>query len=180
MKTTFLILLPLFILGCGSDRYCCDCARETETPTPRVRLVQDSERSFHFQWREPLPAERVILVRVQEEYVTRLGFKNPALDEVRTFFIIFPEGRFKSRQVHVRHGSQISIEILPAKDRYAVPLPAAPVPHTFDRLPFNGVLVNDTILAEHPFKPYEHDKPFKLTFTSEFIERRKPTPGVGR
>ena len=75
---------------------------------------------------------------------------------------------------------KLALKSFPPKTDTPCLSPQLPVPHTFDRLPFNGVLVNDTILAEHPFKPYEHDKPFKLTFTSEFIERRKPTPGVGR
>ena len=106
-------------------------------------------------------ADRVILVRVQAEYVNLLGFKDPALEYVRSSFIIFREGQFKSLQIHVHRDSQISIEILPADARYSVPLPANPVSLADGGLPSHYARPDEAMLAGRPLKTLQTRKPVK-------------------
>ena len=66
MKAIFLIPLSLLVFSCGSERYGCDCVTDTDVSIPEVRLVKDSPTTFHFQWKEPLKEERIILVRIRK------------------------------------------------------------------------------------------------------------------
>ena len=43
---------------------------------PRVRLVRDNQKTFHFQWNEPLNEERIVLVRFSGVEVIHNDYSN--------------------------------------------------------------------------------------------------------
>ena len=174
MRTTFLITLPLLVLGCGSKRHCCDCVADKDSPTPEVRLVKDSPTTFHFQWKEPLKEERIILVRIRKVNARGAGggrLTDPYLMDEETHFYRFDAALHQPSQFRsplfsimaglagdhrsIPPGLTPYVEILPEHKRYDIKLPT---------YPYDG---GDEILVEHPFKPYELGKPSKLVFTSE-------------
>lgn len=148
--------ISLLAFACASERYCCDCAPDTDSPTPEVRLVQDTARSFHFQWGGPCYS-RSCSGRICQS----IRLQSPALEYVRSSFIIFREGQFKSLQIHVHRDSQISIEILPADARYSVPLPANPVSLADGGLPSHYARPDEAMLAGRPLKTLQTRKPVK-------------------
>ena len=58
-----LLTLVMFIgFSCSGGRDVCDCG-VPDNYSPTVRLVKDTDRSFHFQWDDTLLAERIVLAR---------------------------------------------------------------------------------------------------------------------
>lgn len=155
------MLLSLSVLACSSHRHCCNHARETHAPTPRVRLVRDTPDSYHFQWAEPLTEARIILVRVQWQ-----SDQYPDHDETRLIF--FEPGQFKSARYSLAYYQKsATVEILPARDRNSFSLPAmAAMSHSrSDYILPPHTSSDKEILAEHPFEPYEFDAPSKLVIS---------------
>ena len=173
VKTVFISVCLLFaFLGCER--------------TPRVRLVKDDDRTFHFQWAEPLIEERIILVR----YSGVFSDYNLEIPWEKELLVYFPAGSVVSAQLHrqsaMRHTSVVnienrlvkirdsnldSVEICPAHLRETV-LPADV--YEIGILPADGFeigereffrLRGERILREHPFfREYHVDQPSRLTF----------------
>lgn len=140
-----------------------------------VYLVKDSEDSYHLQWTEPLKEERVVLVHVIG--VDRWGFENREMGlNEQNALVVFPVGSFRSNQF--RGGSLgswgaslISVEILPAEERFNIDLPTDAHRAESDANYESGSGVD--ILVGHPFKPYDVGDPSKLIFEDlEAVKKR--------
>lgn len=183
MKALFLISLSLLALACGSERYCCDCVTESGLPTPEVRLVKDSPTTFHFQWKEPLTEERIILVRIRKVGAHGSGpggLTNPHLMDEDTHLLRFETTLYQPTQFRSRRFSILAVdypsipsglapfvEILPERERYDIQLPAISRSATGGSGDSMSGGFSYELFAEHPFKPYELGEPSKLVFTSE-------------
>ena len=185
MKAIFLIPLSLLVFSCGSARYGCDCVTDTNSPTPKVRLVKDSPTTFHFQWKEPLKEERIILIRMRRVNARGSGgggLTDPYLMDEETHLLrfettLYQPTQFRSRRfsimgpgasnaTRIPPGLTPYAEILPDRTRHDIALPAHSRSATG-----GGDSISEgfshQLLVEHPFKPYELGKPSKLIFTSE-------------
>ena len=113
-----------FIAGC-SEAGNSDYKVSIESYVPRVRLVKDGARDFHFQWDEPLKEERIILCRIEVFILVVTaddvieGHKASGFPEQR--LVYFPEGSFRSK---LFTDTLVFIEILLAHERGTFPLPA--------------------------------------------------------
>ena len=156
-----LLLTVIFEFGCGST--CCECVNGDDSFVPEARLVKDTDTSFHFQWNERLKEERIILATLS--FITADNLQS------KTILIRFSPNQFRSPLVQISDGTipaslQPTVEILPAMERTAVPTPT----HFYDASSlgasdwYNYYTPSNTILAEHPFKPYEIGVPSKLIF----------------
>ncbi len=58
--------------SCGGGRDVCDCG-VPDNYSPTVRLVKDTDRSFHFQWDDTLLAERIVLARYTYTNINSAG-----------------------------------------------------------------------------------------------------------
>ena len=185
MKAIFLIPLSLLVFSCGSARYGCDCVTDTDVSIPKVRLVKDSPTTFHFQWKEPLKEERIILIRMRRVNARGSGgggLTDPYLMDEETHLLrfettLYQPTQFRSRRfsimgpgasnaTRIPPGLAPFVEILPEHERYDIQLPAISRSATG-----GGDSISEgssyQLLVEHPFKPYELGKPSKLIFTSE-------------
>ena len=160
-----LLAFLMFVgFGCGGVRDVCDCG-VPDNYSPTVRLVKDTERSFHIQWHDTLLEERIVLVRFVYTNINwvREGWRTPTLvlhyfrpEEFRSGHMYVYDRDFMDKQ-------QVTVEILPATDRYKLKLPyplgyelSSAGDHRFG---------NVQVLVEHPFKPYKVGTPSKLIFS---------------
>ena len=149
-------LFPLMMFigfSCGGVRDVCDCG-VPDNYSPTVRLVKDTDRSFHFQWDDNLLEERIVLARYTYTNISSAGagFEPLPLELHR-----FAPGQFRSELLVVydrdfEDTQSVTVEILPARDRLTLKLP-------------HRVLGGNTVLVEHPFKHYDVGTPAKLTFS---------------
>ena len=173
-KSIIIITTLVFtVVGCGDDNGgVATTTGDSESYEPEVRLVKDGPHEFHFQWDEPLKEERIILCR-DETFNSHVLSDNPVyhfkIDEqgnsvrvqipistTRLRLFYFPAGTFRSRLVRDYF---IFVELLPARERAAFPLPN--YAHNATAKYFE----RDThLLKEHPFKSYRVGKPSLLTF----------------
>ena len=141
---------------------------------PRVRLVKDNDTTFHFQWAEPLKEERIIVVRYNSKFVFRphrdseRGMRQTPMEVEH--LVYFPAGAFVSAPVssprsYPNSWDHDSVEILPARLRSTVPVPARLYTIRDGDFRSHGERV---ILREHPFfQEYHVGKPSRITFTLE-------------
>ena len=149
-----LLTLVMFIgFSCGGGRDVCDCG-VPDNYSPTVRLVKDTDRSFHFQWDDTLLAERIVLARYTYTNINSAGagFEPRPLELHR-----FNPGQFRSGPLMVfdrefNDTQHVTVEILPATDRLTLKLPYR----------MQG---GSAVLVEHPFKHYDVGTPSKLTFS---------------
>lgn len=131
-----------------------------------VYLVKDSVRSYHLQWTEPLKEERTVLVHVigvdrwENQDIIRMD-----LYEINAL-VIFPVGSFRSNQFWgsdlVDVVSLVSVEILPAEERFNIELPTKAYRADSGGRGESGSSVD--ILVGHPFKPYDVGDPSELIY----------------
>ena len=153
-------LLCVFV-ACGNSRDDVADVSVGEPYAPRVRLVKDTERLFHYQWDKPLKEERIILVTAEDK------------SESFSFLVYFPKEAFIS--VPHRIELRATVEILSAHERDTFPLPAYAhsgmvAVGTSSGDPQNEVWRNARryILREHPFKPYRVGVPSRIALDPSF------------
>lgn len=166
MRTIQCLLAIMMCIGfgCGGVREVCDCG-VPDNYSPTVRLVKDTDRSFHFQWEDTLLEERSVLVRFTYTNINwvREPWRTPTL-----VLHHFRLGEFRSGHMYVydrefTDKQQVTVEILPAADRHKLKLPY-PLGYSLNS---DGAhrFGNEHVLVAHPFKPYKVGTPSKLTFS---------------
>lgn len=162
--TCFLTLIIFIGFGCGGVRDVCDCG-VPDNYNPTVRLIKDTDRSFHFQWDSTLLEERIVLARFTYTNINwvREHWRTPTL-----VLHHFSPGAFRSGHMYVydrefMNTQSVTVEILPAANRHKLKLPY-PLGY---RLSSAGdhQFGHEQVLVEHPFKHYEVGTPAKLTFS---------------
>lgn len=148
-----LVIMMCIGFGCGGVHDACDCGVPDDY-SPTVRLVKDTDRSFHFQWDDTLLEERIVLARYTYTNISSAGagFEPRPLElhhfnpgQFRSELLVVYDREFKDTQ-------RVAVEILPATDRLTLKLPYQ-------------VHGGNTVLVEHPFKPYKVGTTSKLIFT---------------
>ena len=145
--------------------------------TPRVRLVKDNDRTFHFQWDKPLKEERIILVHETGELGGKIVSGGVEWKSYNfNILVYFPAGSFVSGAVYTERWGELryvmswrdgprrihSIEILPAHLRNTVDFPTPLYAINDGDFVLHG---DQVILRDHPsFQECRVDEPSRLAF----------------
>lgn len=155
MRNIACLVAFMIFISCNGVREVCDCG-VPDNYSPTVRLVKDTDRSFHFQWADMLLEERIILARYT---YTNIGSAGAGFEPRPLELHRFNTGQFRSELLVVydrefTDTQRVTVEILPATERFTLKLP-------------QRVHGGNAVLVEHPFKHYDVGTPAKLIFSRE-------------